>query len=574
MAGGRGRTKAPPERGRDGPWRIAAYIRLSREDGNDESLSVANQRKIILEFVGQYFAGQDCALVSDYVDDGLSGTTEEARPAFQRMVCDIASGKVNCVICKTLSRAFRNYADQGRFLEQFIPAHGCRFISIGGPFVDTYADPGCTQNLEIPISGLMNDRYAARTSADVRRTFDTKRRRGEFIGAFAPYGYRKDPENRNRLLVDEEAAQVVRDMFRWFVAGGMSRRGIARRLNDLGVPNPSAYKRAKGFPFHTPHTDSNDGLWSPTSVSRILRDPLYAGVLRQGRQKVVSYKVHTRVSVPEEAWFLAEGAAPAVVDRALFQAAQELGRRNTRTAPGRSGPHLFAGLVRCAGCGKGMHRRSSKGYSYYVCRSSAEKSLAACTRRSIREDVLEGAVLAAIQQQVALVPSLPELAEEIRRAPAATAAAARLETLLKARGRDLDRVTARLDGLYEDWKNGDLSREQYRRMRAKYEEQARSCREQLRRMEGERRSLAESAAEEPGLAAFLRHGNIQSLTRGLLTELVDVIYVHEDGSLAIHFRFADPLRQSPAPGDCPPGGHQEGEGRNGLTDDFSASPKR
>jgi len=181
-------------------WKIGAYIRLSREDGADESMSVINQRKIIDDYILQHLDSESVA-VDTYVDDGLTGTDYE-RPAFQRLMQDIESGIVNCVICKTLSRAFRNYSDQGFFLENFFPRNKTRFISIGSPHIDSFLNPDIIHGLEVPLTGLINDRYAGRISEDVRRTFDTKRRNGEFIGAFAPYGYAKDPDNKNKLVID------------------------------------------------------------------------------------------------------------------------------------------------------------------------------------------------------------------------------------------------------------------------------------------------------------------------------------------------------------------------------------
>ena len=525
-------------------WRIAAYIRLSREDGNDESLSVTNQRKIILEYLEEHFVEQDYILVDFYVDDGRTGTTEDTRPAFLRMVEDIEAGRINCVLCKTLSRAFRNYADQGRFLEEYLPARNCRFISIGNPHVDTFADPGCIQNLEIPINGLMNDRFAAKTSADVRRTFNTKRRRGEFIGAFPPYGYCKSPEDKNKLLVDEEAAQVVRDIFYWFVAEGMSKMGIAKRLNEQGIPNPSAYKRAKGLNFHTPYTAGNDGLWNPTTIARILRDSLYIGVMRQGRQRVVSYKVHARVSVPENDWFVVENAVPPVVSRELFQAAQDLHGRDTRTAPQQRAVYPFSGLLFCADCGKGMHRRSSKGYVYYACRTFTDKSTSRCTNHSIREDAVATAVLTVIQKLIKLVGSLDEIVDQIHNAPGMRAEPERLRERMEQRVKDLDRIADQLDEAYGDWKSGDISHEQYRRMKGKYEEKICLLREQMEYLQREYDALVGSAAvEDPYLTTFLRERNIQELSRGLLVELLHAVYIHEGGEMEIVFRFQDPYQR-------------------------------
>lgn len=270
-----------------GLWRVGLYIRLSRDDGREESLSVQNQRKILLDYLEHEFQGQ-WELAGIYVDDGLTGT-DDSRESFQRMIGDMKAGKLNCIVCKTLSRAFRNYADQGYFLEEVFPRYRTRFISLGSPRVDSFLDPEAVQmGLEIPINGILNDRYAAKTSADVRRTLDMKRRRGEFIGSFAPYGYDKDPADRNTLIPDPEAAAVVARVFEWYVQG-VGKGTIASRLNGLGLPNPTAYKAGKGSRYRRPGP-ANDGLWTPATVARMLQNPVYAGTLVQGRQRVVSYR--------------------------------------------------------------------------------------------------------------------------------------------------------------------------------------------------------------------------------------------------------------------------------------------
>ena len=238
--------------------------------------------------------------------------------------------------------------------------------------------------MEVSITGFMNEQYAYKTSADVRRTFRHKRENGEFIGAFAPYGYTKDPTDKNSLVIDEEAAQTVRDIFSWFLSDGMSKAGIARRLNELGVPNPTAYKRSKGFRYENPHALQNDGLWNPTTITRMLQDSIYTGVMRQGRQRVISYKVHKRTSVPESEWFVVENAIPPIIDHEMFQAVQELHKRDTRTAPGQREVYLFSGFIRCADCKKGMSRHTAKNLVYYQCRTYRNKSKTQCSKHSIR----------------------------------------------------------------------------------------------------------------------------------------------------------------------------------------------
>ena len=302
-------------------WRVGRYIRLSREDGNDVSESVVNQDKILTEAIPKFFEDGMYEVVDTYIDDGTSGTSDLEREDFQRMVQDVKSGRINCIIVKNLSRAFRNSANQGHFLEEFIPLYHTRFISLYQPVVDTFLDPEVVHGLEVSITGFMNEQYAYKTSVDVRRTFKYKMENGEFIGAFAPYGYAKDPEDKNVLIVDEDAAQVVRDIFSWYVNDGMSKMGIVRRLNELGVPNPTAYKRSKGIRYNNPHAKENSGLWCTGTVKGILEDAIYIGTMRQGRQRVISYKVHKRMAISEEEWVTVENAVPFLIDRELFEKA-------------------------------------------------------------------------------------------------------------------------------------------------------------------------------------------------------------------------------------------------------------
>ena len=519
-------------------WRVGKYIRLSREDGNEVSESVVNQDKMLNQEIPSLFRGEVYQVVDTYVDDGTSGTTDLERRDFQRMVADVKAGRINCIVVKNLSRAFRNSANQGRFLEEFIPLYRVRFLSLYQPRIDTFLDPEVVHSLEVGITGFLNEQYAYKTSVDVRRTFRAKREKGEFIGAFAPYGYRKDPQNKNALLVDEEAAAVVRRMFSWFVDEGMSKAGIARRLNDLAIPNPTAYKRAAGYRYENPHAAANDGLWNPTTVARMLRDPLYVGVLRQGRQKVVSYKVHQRTAVPESQWFTVEDAVPAIVSRELFEAAQRLHGQDTRTAPGGDTVYLFSGLVRCADCRKGMTRRSAGRYVYYACRTYLDKSRTRCGRHTIRLDVLEQAVLEALRREVARMPDRDALLEALRKAPAAPAEGENREGLLARRRKELARTETLLDGLYLDWKGGEVDEARYRRLRERLEERAQRQRAALDRLAAE----DPEPAPDGEWAEFLRCGQIQSLSRGLLAALVDGVYVHDDGAIDVVFRFSEPQK--------------------------------
>lgn len=525
-------------------WRIGLYIRLSREDGNDVSESVVNQDKILREAIPKFFDDGMYEIVDTYIDDGTSGTSDIERKDFQRMVEDVKSGRINCIIVKNLSRAFRNSANQGHFLEEFIPLYHTRFISLYQPVVDTFLDPEVVHGLEVSITGFMNEQYAYKTSVDIRRTFKYKMENGEFIGAFAPYGYAKDPEDKNVLIVDEEAAQIVRDIFSWYVNDGMSKMGIVRRLNELGIPNPTAYKRSKGIRYNNPQTKDNSGLWSGRTIKGILEDQIYIGTMRQGRQRVVSYKIHKRRAIPEDEWITVENVVTPLIDRETFDKARELSKRDTRTAPGEKTLYLFSGFLRCADCKKAMTRRTARGQVYYACRTYKQQSMTSCTRHTIRVDALEQVVLVTIQKQIELVASLSEIIEEINAAPVVKKESNRLSTLLKQRTAELEKASHLLDGLYFDWKSGEITHDQYRRMKPQLEEQVTLLREQVAHIEEECATMARGIDNEnPYLTTFLQYRNIQSLSRGLLLDLVNVIYIHEDKTVEIEFNFADQYRR-------------------------------
>ena len=431
---------------------MAVYIRLSREDGNDESLSVENQRKIIGTFLEEAFQGA-WTLAGEFVDDGVTGTGAE-RPGFQRMLRAIEEGRVNCVVCKTLSRAFRNYADQGYFLESYFPRFGVRFISLGGPAVDSYLRPEAICGYEVPISGIMNDRYACRTSADVRNTLNMKRRRGEFIGAFAPYGYQKDMNCKGKLVIDKTAAEVVRNIFLWR-AENVSCQEIARRLNFQGILAPSAYKRQSGLRYQNPKLEASRGLWSARTISQMLNNPVYIGTMVQGRQRVVSYKIHDRKAVGPEEWFVVEHTHPPIVDRELFDQVNSLVQGKVKGKNSSQTRHLLSGLVYCGHCGQRMGRKTAKGHSYFACRRREGME---CPGSSIREDQLEE-----------LICGLWEKLEEQDKGNYSVQRTQE-EQLLRQKQKELERLKRIGDTLYLDWRTQVISDEEYGRVRQRWKE--------------------------------------------------------------------------------------------------------
>lgn len=488
-------------------WRIALYIRESRPNNRrgatqDDSGSIKNQEEWLRDKIPKYFSGEvedegaEIIIVDVYIDKYKSGTTVEGRPEFQRMLHDVETGKINCIVTKNLSRAFRNSGNQSDFLQHTIVHKKIRFISFYSSEVDTYKDPKSARSLETFFTGFINENYAAQTSDNVREVFDFKRGQGRFIGAFAPYGYDKDPMDNDRLIIDDTAAIVVQDIFHWYVYKGMSKRGIAMLLNEKGIPNPTAYKRQCGLKYSNPHLQDNDGLWNATTVARILENPVYIGTMVQKRQEILSYRDHIRVTVPKDKWLIKAGTHAGIIDKSTFDTAQTLIKQNTKTSPGSKQLHLFSGLVKCADCGKGMARKVSKGIAYYACRTHTEKLQTRCTKHSIREDVLEKSVLAAIQMQVSLVEDMSEKVRKINESPTVKKESVLLRNLLAQKEDELMRHSTIMDALYPDLKNGLITQDEYVRLKSGYAEEIKRINESIDKLRKENLEAANGVANE------------------------------------------------------------------------------
>ena len=243
-------------------WRLGEYIRLSKEDlkkGKDDSNSVKNQRDLLGDFYQRHMDEFESAV--EYVDDGHTGT-DANRENFQRLLADVMSGKINCVIVKDLSRFARNYSDAGSLIDNLFVQMGVRFISLAEN-VDSYLNPDSVSNIIVPITNVMNDNYCYQTSKKIRQVFDYKRRNGQYIGSFAPYGYIKDPANKHQLLVDTEAAETVKRVYSMLLQGS-SKRAIALYLNEHGILSPTAYRRKKGLPVSSAVAD--DPMWGARMI--------------------------------------------------------------------------------------------------------------------------------------------------------------------------------------------------------------------------------------------------------------------------------------------------------------------
>lgn len=340
-------------------YHTAIYVRLSKEDGDvsnaakAESNSISNQKNLIRDFLKDK---EDIEVVSERVDDGYTGSNFE-RPVFKLMLEDIKKGIVDCVIVKDLSRFGREYIDSGRYIERLFPALGVRFIAINDNY-DSLNGKEQGDEIIIPFKNLINDAYCRDISVKIRSHLEVKRKNGEFICPFAPYGYRKDENDRNSLVIDPVAAGVVKDIFRMKLHG-FSQDAIANWLNEAGILSPMEYKGAMGGNFQTSFKTNDRAIWSSVTVRRILENEVYIGNLVQGRQTTPNHKIKKTVLKPEKDWVRIEKNHEAIISDRDFAIVQRLLGMDTRISPGQSEVYPLAGMIICADCGAAMVRKNA-----------------------------------------------------------------------------------------------------------------------------------------------------------------------------------------------------------------------
>lgn len=525
-------------------WNAALYIRLSRDDGDKlESNSVTNQKEILREHLKLH---PDIAIHDTYIDDGWSGTNFD-RPGFLRMMEDIYAGRVNCVVVKDLSRFCRNASEGGQYLDNIFVRLRVRFIALNNG-IDTAANTmnAATQLISVGVTNVINESVAATTSVNVRGTLNVNRQQGKFIGSFPTYGYLKDPQDHHKLLIDEAAAPIVQLIFRRFL-DGCSITGIAKELNCMGIPNPSAYKRTQGLRYRHRAGEKTDSLWPDSTVRRILRNEMYIGNMVQGRSTTVSYKIKQCRAVPKEDWIRVEGTHEAIIEPETFRKAQSLFNRHIRKPPQHSEVPLFSGLIRCGHCGRIMTKKTNRHpygtYHYYRCTTHNRMDSTKCTGDSIRTDRIEKAVLVFLQTMVAASVEYEDLLERIRRSSQRKTESRSLRKTLDQQLAEREKYHRMTLELYPDLKSGILTPEEYRSLKADLNSKISALDDTIDKL----RQTAQQYATGPELenaflAHFRKYHNFTELTRPMLVELVRELRVYKGGRLEIVLNFQDELQ--------------------------------
>ncbi|WP_337759568.1 recombinase family protein [Anaerotignum faecicola] len=495
-------------------YHVALYIRLSKEDESEgPSESVTNQKSLLNEFVQQH----RLSVYDTYIDDGWSGTSFN-RPAFQRMIGDIETKKVNMVITKDLSRLGRDYIMTGHYMERYFPEKRVRYISL-------------LDGIDTGIESTAND-----ISKKIKSVKHDKQQKGQFIGGKPVYGYKMHPTEKNKIVIDEAVAPIVRRIFAMALTG-MSCRRIAMVLNEEGIPTPATYcgwqRRQKG-PY--------SGLWSSERVSDMLKNETYIGNMVQGKSVKISYKSQKCIKQEQSKWIVVENTHEPLVDKETFHKVRQLlnSRKYTRS---RKYDFLLKGLIFCHECGYPLaviNRKTTTGEDrlFFVCRTYQRFTKAGvCTCHCIKEQVVTDAVIEKVREicQAYLHPHrLQTIAKETIQTDKKEL---KQEFAIHAVRNKISNLTNNLDKMYMDRLSGLLTETDFERMYQRMKIERTTLEEKLKELE----RLKESPISSDTLSKELVQRFLQSAytSRELLVSLIERIELTETKQIIIKFRFPE-----------------------------------
>lgn len=509
-------------------YKVAIYIRLSKEDGSiGESESITNQRSLLNGFAEKHRLN----IIDEFIDDGVSGTSFD-RPNFNRLIEAILSKKINMVVTKDLSRLGRDYIQTGYYLEKFFPENRVRYISLLDG-IDTGTN---NYNNDItPFKAIMNDMYAKDISQKIRSVKEDKQKKGQFIGGKAAYGYMKSPTEKNRIIIDEEAANVVRRMFE-LAASGVSCYEIAVMLNREKVTSPAEYAGIM------PNTKGMyKGLWSAERVTFMLQNEVYIGNMVQGRSKKINYKSEKTLRIPQSDWIVVENTHEPIIDRDTFDSVQTLinKRRSTRT---RTHNYLLKGLVHCHECGyllSVINRKLARGeVLYFMCRTyqrfPSEKK---CTVHYAHVEVITNAVFDRVREVCERFLNPAEMQNIAKLEIAKCEAESKLENEIKETASKIEFLTGKLDQVYNDKLYGILSPEDFERIYAKLKEDRENLAGKLKILKYKSENKVDNHEKAKELAE--RFISEIGANKELVFSLIERIELTQDKQIMIYWTFSE-----------------------------------
>lgn len=509
---------------KENEYRAALYCRLSSDDAYlGESGSIQTQKALLT----QYCRENNIPIYDTYADDGFSGTNFE-RPDFKRMLNDLEKHKANVVIVKDLSRFGREYAQMGMYIENDFEDWNIRFISIGEN-IDTLNG---TDGILMPITNVINSHYAKECSRKTKQAHRALAKEGKFIGSRAPFGYIKDPNDRHHLIVDEEAAAVVKDIFKMF-CNGIGYGRMTKILRERKVLNPQAYFNKNNPDYYKSDYWRQDFDWHVTSIRALLNNPVYLGQTTFGRTKVKGRVKKTKVATDESEWIVVKNTHEPLVDKETWDLVHEI-MKNRRRETKRGEVQMFAGLVKCADCGSALNvsynskRQAFTSFSCWVYKNYGKER---CTSHSIGYKTLYNIVLEDIRRQVESVKDsktnyLAKLQNQL--VSRSNQDLKKFKSEIKKAERRLEQLDKIMSKLYEDRAFEKISEERYISMNSKYEAEYIELSERAKHLKTELETADESLVNAYQFVDMVeKYVDIQELNARILNELIEKIVVHE-----------------------------------------------
>ena len=508
---------------------VGLYIRLSREDDDKtlESESITNQKSLLIQYVKE----NNLRLVDIYIDDGYSGTNFD-RPEFKRMIDDILKGKINMVITKDMSRLGRDYIGTGELIEKFFPTHGVRYIAVTDN-IDTYLDN--SNNDIAPFKAIMNDMYAKDISKKIKSSLRAKQKEGKWVGGRTPFGYIQDPNNKNKLIIFEEQAVVVRRIFDMCLEG-LSFYKIALRLTNEKVKTPAEY-----YSFEWKNNyHLNYGLWHAKTIRDILTNRMYIGDLVQNKRNKVNYKVKKIIKNNPENYIIVENTHEAIIEKEKFYEVQKripknVGRNEKKET------HLLDGLLYCGDCGHRISvtsRRKKDNRCYTICNYyRTYMKYHACTTHSNNYDILEKVILNTLKELCLNYIDKRKIKEEI------------LENInndnkqsikkeISVLENEINNINSNLDNIYLDKLNKVITEEQFTRVKIKLENELKIKQDRYIELVSNINEQTNNEMNHKKIEKFIDEFlSIKNPSRELIVNLIDKIKIKKNKNINIKVTF-------------------------------------
>ena len=519
---------------------VALYLRLSNEDtdlknnAKAESESISNQRCLLYDYISAHpeFAGAE---IIEFCDDGWSGKNFE-RPAMKEMLEQIKAGRIQCVCVKDLSRFGRDYLTVGDYISRVFPFLGVRFIAVNDGF-DSIR-PQDTDSLETSFKALIYDLYSRDLSEKIKSARRQRAEQGLYISAYAPYGYRKDPADKNRLLIDEEAAEVVRRIFQG-IADGKSTFDLAAELNSEEIPTAMQYKKKTGCTRAHWNAVHEDNFWTPRAITRILRDERYLGRTVYGKRRNLEIASTRSAAVNRSDWIVSENRHEAIVSKELFDLAQEkLGNERQSIHSVSTGTKMLKRKIYCGSCGLAMDRSDSKSHNY-LCRNRNLNTGYDCPTEGIPEQDILDAVLTAIRTYARLAVDL----EELNRQQEEKRQIERRQTIqqITALQNEKRQKEGLLQELYEGFVDAKFTKDRYLSEKKKLSDRMREIADSVNSLEEMLREQTPDKDPSEILRHCAEYAQIDDLTLTLYYDLVERIDIYKNGRIEVKLSFSDDI---------------------------------